>query len=115
MEIRFADNRPTGEFALVLPVAGKDRKNLASLGPAQPTVAAALDRQRFEGEASTVSEQFINENGNVRRLLVIGVGSGTNGEDAAEKLGGTAVARLLTSGEKKAVIDISGAGYDLDS
>ena len=35
--------------------------------------------------------------------------------EAAEKLGGTAVARLLTSGEKKAVIDLSGLGYDADA
>jgi len=57
-----------------------------------------------------VSEQFVEENGALRRLLVVGVGS--NGEQSAEKLGGTAVARLLTSGEKKAVIDVS--GYDAD-
>jgi leucyl aminopeptidase len=113
MQIRFADARPSGEYALVLPVAGKDRATLSSLGGAQQAVAAALDRQRFEGDASSVSEQFINENGNVRRLLVIGVG--TNGGDTAEKLGGTAVARLLTSGEKTAVIDVSGIGYDADA
>nr|NUR38403.1 leucyl aminopeptidase [Sphingomonas sp.] len=34
---------------------------------------------------------------------------------AAEKLGGAAAARLQTSGEKKAVIDISGLGYDADA
>jgi leucyl aminopeptidase len=113
MQIRFADTRPSGEYALVLPVAGKDRASLGSLGDAQQAVGAALDRQRFEGEAAGVSEQFISENGTIRRLLVIGVG--TNGGDATEKLGGTAVARLLTSGEKTAVIDISGAGYDADA
>jgi leucyl aminopeptidase len=112
MQVRFADSRPTGEYALVLPVAGKDRKSLGLLGPAQPTVVAALDRQRFEGDASAVSEQFVDDSGTVRRLLVVGVGSGTNGGDAAEKLGGAAAARLLTSGEKRAVIDISSLGYD---
>ena len=35
--------------------------------------------------------------------------------EAAEKLGGTAAARLLTSGETKAVIDVSGLGYDADA
>ena len=110
MQIRFADTRPSGDYALVLPVAGKDRTSLSSLGPAQQGVVTALDRQRFEGDASSVSEQFVEENGALRRLLVVGVGS--NGEQSAEKLGGTAVARLLTSGEKKAVIDVS--GYDAD-
>jgi leucyl aminopeptidase len=113
MQIRFADSRPTGDYALVLPVAGKDRANLGSLGAAQQGVVAALDRQRFEGDAAAVSEQFVNENGSVRRLLVIGVGV-QNGDQAAEKLGGTAVARLLTSGEKRVVIDLSGANYDAD-
>ena len=110
MQIRFADTRPSGDYALVLPVAGKDRTSLNSLGPAQQGVVTALDRQRFEGDAASVSEQFVEENGALRRLLVVGVGS--NGEQSAEKLGGTAVARLLTSGEKKAVIDVS--GYDAD-
>jgi leucyl aminopeptidase len=115
MQIRFADNRPTGEYALVLPVAGKDRAPLGSLGEAQAAVGAALDRQRFEGDGSSVSEQFVSEGGAVRRLLLVGVGAGTNGSDSAEKLGGTAVARLLTSGEKTAVIDVGGLGYDADA
>jgi leucyl aminopeptidase len=115
MQIRFADSRPSGEYALVLPVAGKDRSALGSLGSAQQAVGAALDRQRFEGDAASVSEQFVDDNGTARRILLVGVGAGKNGEDAAEKLGGTAAARLLASGEKKAVIDVSGLDYDADS
>jgi leucyl aminopeptidase len=115
MQISFAETRPTGDYALVLPVAGKDRASLASLGAAQQTVGAALDRQRFEGEGSNVSEQFAEEGGAVRRILIVGLGAGTAAGDAAEKLGGTAAARLLTSGEKKAVIDVSALGYDADA
>ena len=115
MQIRFADSRPGGDYALVLPVAGKDRSSLASLGPAQAVVAATLDRQRFEGEAASVSEQFIDDNGTARRLLVVGVGAGTSPRETAEKLGGTAVARLLTSGEKSAVIEIGALGFNSDS
>ena len=115
MQISFADTRPTGDYALVLPVAGKDRASLASLGAAQQGVGAALDRQRFEGESSNVSEQFAEEGGAVRRVLIVGLGAGTAAADAAEKLGGTAAARLLTSGEKKAVIDVSALGYDADA
>ena len=114
MKIDFADTRPQGEYALVLPVAGKDRSSLASLGQAQQAVSAALDRQRFEGEGSSVSEQFIDQGGVVRRLIVVGIGAGADRNDSAEKLGGTAAARLLTSGDKKAVIDVSGQGFDAD-
>jgi leucyl aminopeptidase len=114
MKIRFADARPQGDYALVVPVAGKDRSTLAALGTAGEAVAAALDRQRFEGEGSSVSEQFIAD-GKVRRLLVIGTGNGAAGREAAEKLGGTAAARLQTSGEETAVIDVSGLRYDADT
>ena len=66
MQIRFADSRPAGDYALVLPVAGKDRSGLGSLGSAQQAVGrAALDRQRFEGEAASASEQFIDDDGSV--------------------------------------------------
>src|SRR5689334_13910169 len=115
MQIRFADSRPAGDYALVLPVGGKDRSNLASLGAAQKQVTATLDRQRFEGDGAAVSEQFIDEKGATRRLLLIGTGVGAAPSEAAEKLGGTAAARLQTSGEKTAVIDVTGLGYDADT
>ena len=115
MQIRFAETRPGGDYALVLPVSGKDRSSLASLGAQQQAVAGALDRQRFEGESASVSEQFIDDNGTVRRLLIVGTSASASPRETAEKLGGTVVARLLTSGEKSAVIDIGGLGYDADS
>jgi leucyl aminopeptidase len=115
MKIEFAASRPEGDYALVLPVAGKDRSPLGSLGPSQQAVNAALDRQRFEGDASSASEQFIDDSGTTRRLLVVGIGAGTSPREAAEKLGGTAVARLLTSGETRIVVDVTGLGYDADA
>jgi len=115
MQIRYADSRPAGEFALVLPVAGKDRTSLGALGASRQAVSVALDRQRFEGEVSSATEQFVDDNGSVRRVLLVGTGTGTSPGEAAEKLGGTAAARLQTSGEKTAVIDLSNLGYDSDA
>jgi leucyl aminopeptidase len=115
MKIAFADQRPDGDFALVLPVAGKDRSSLGSLGPAQQSVAGALDRQRFEGDASSAAEQFVDDGGTLRRVLVVGIGAASSPEEAAEKLGGTTVARLLTSGETRAVIDLTGLNFDADA
>ena len=115
MQIRFADSRPAGDYALVLPVAGKERSSLKSLGASQGSVAAALDRSRFEGESSSASEQFIDEDGTVRRLLILGTGTGVLPAEAAEKLGGAAAGRLQTSGEKIAVIDLAGLNYDADA
>src|SRR4051794_39517989 len=115
MQIRFADSRPAGDYALVLPVAGKDRSTLGSLGASQSAIVEALDRSRFEGDASSASEHFIDDKGSVRRLVVIGVGAGNSPADASEKLGGTAASKLQTSGEKTAVIDLTGLNYDADA
>ncbi|GAA4759225.1 leucyl aminopeptidase [Sphingomonas daechungensis] len=115
MKIRFADSRPTGDFALVLPAGGKNRIALDSLGKARAEVDAALKRQRFEGDSGSAAELFVPADGGVRRLVVVGTGDGTSPQDAAEKLGGALVARLLTSGETHAVLDVTGLKYDADA
>ena len=104
MKISFADRRPTGDFALVAPVAGGGKDGALSLGDEYGAHGPALKRQRFEGEAGSVAEQFAGD----RRILFVGLGKEPSKPDAAEKLGGTAGARLLTSGEKTAVIDLAG-------
>lgn len=116
MQIRFADQLPSSAHALVLPVAGVERGNLASLGEARAAVEAAARGQRFEGEAGAVAETWTGGTGGapVRRLVLIGTGSASDGP-AAEKLGGSAVARLLTSGEKVVAIDLAGTRFDSDS
>ena len=113
MQIHFADSRPAGDYALVLPVAAKSRAALESLGADQPAAEAALNRQRFDGESGSTAEAYLASDWG-RRLLLVGTGESSDSK-AAEKLAGTAVARLLTSGETHAVIDISGAGFDSDA
>ena len=115
MQIRFADSRPSGEFALVLPVAGKNRASLQGLGAQKAAVEAALNRQRFEGDSGNSAELFVPADGGVRRLLVVGTGEGSAPGEGAEKLGGAVSARLLTSGETHAVVDLSGTGFDADA
>ena len=115
MKIRFAATRPSGDYALVLPVAGKDLKALASLGSAEAGMRAALERQRFEGEASSAAEYFAEVDGSTRRIIAVGIGSDPKPAQAAEKLGGTTAARLLTSGETHAVIDLGGCDFDADT
>ncbi len=115
MQIRFAESRPVGDYALALPIAGKDRSALGQVGAAGAAAGAALDRQRFEGEAASAAEHFFDDEGTVRRLVVVGIGSGVKPAEAAEKLGGTLVGRLLTSGESKVVIDLNGLDFDADA
>jgi len=114
MQIRFSDSRPTGDFALVLPSAGTVRPGIDSLGGAKSAVEAVIKRSRFDGDSGSVVETFLDTDGG-RRLLVIGTGSDGNAGEAAEKLAGTAVARLLTSGETSVVIDLTGLKYDADA
>ena len=111
MQIRFAGTRPAGSYALILPVAGSNRDSLGSLGADRAAVEAAARAQRFEGEAGGTAEAFVE--GGARRVLLVGTGS--NGDASAEKLGGTAVAKLLLSGETHGVIDLGGAGFSADA
>ncbi|HXG99441.1 MAG TPA: leucyl aminopeptidase [Sphingomicrobium sp.] len=114
MQIRFAAQRPSGDHSLVIPVAGSERTALESFGAAKAGIEAAIKRQRFEGEAGSSAEHYLDSDGG-RRLLFIGVGTDAADGDSAEKLGGTVTAKLLTSGESSAVIDLSGAGFDADA
>ena len=114
MQIRFTDTRPSGDYALVLPAAGTKRPGLDSLGSAKAGIEAALKRNRFDGDSGAVSEHFVDgDKGG--RLLVVGTGADIAAADAAEKLGGAVVARLLASGEREAVIDLTGFEYDADA
>ncbi|MEO7602311.1 MAG: leucyl aminopeptidase [Sphingomicrobium sp.] len=110
MKISFADSRPTGDYALVVPVVGGGKDGALKLGEEYSSHSPALARQRFEGEAGSAAEQFAGD----RRILFVGLGKETGKPDVAEKLGGTAVARLLTSGEKTAVIDLGGLKSSAD-
>ena len=114
MKISFAATRPAGDYALVIPSAGNKRPGLKSLGAASSAVEAAIKRQRFDGEASSVVEHILDGD-QPHRLLVVGTGAGVAPAEAAEKLGGVVVARLLLSGETHVVIDLTGLDYDADS
>ena len=112
MQIRFAASRPSGDHALILPIAGASRASLDAFGAAKGGIEAAIKRQRFDGEAGSGAEHYLDSDGG-RRLVLIGMGSEAK-PDSAERLGGAVTARLLTSGEREAVIDLSGSGLDAD-
>jgi leucyl aminopeptidase len=108
MQIRFSNRLPDGSHALVLPASSADAQSVRNLGG---QLEAALTNQRFDGESGTVVEHFhVN-----RRVVVVGTGKNGTKDDGPEKLGGNAVAHLLTSGEKSAVIDLTDLGYDADA
>ena len=113
MQIRFAPQRPSGDHALAIPVAGTARGGLDAFGAAKAGIEAAIKRQRFDGEAGTSADHYLDSDGG-RRLLLVGMGKDAK-PDSPERLGGAVTAKLLTSGEREAVIDLTGAGYDADN
>lgn len=115
MKVSFAARRPQGSFALAIPVRGEDMlsERLSDLDERARTLASrAAEAQRFEREAGAVIETFIDEGDSVRRLLLVGMGSNRGEPAIHERVGGTLVARLLTSGETRLVIDLSGLAID---
>ena len=79
----------------------------AELGGA---VARAVASARFDGEAAAVVE-LLGQAG--MRVLIVGLGDEAKRDAGAwERIGGAIAARLLTSGETAATIDLAGSGAD---
>jgi leucyl aminopeptidase len=115
MKISFASERPAGAYALALPIWSEDMVSdrLGGFDPATRAVAArAAEAQRFEREAASVAETFVADGEGARRLLLIGLGDRRQDDSLFEKVGGALTARLLTSGETRIVIDLTGLGLD---
>ncbi|QPQ55658.1 leucyl aminopeptidase [Allosphingosinicella flava] len=111
MKVTFAAARPSGPFALALPVRGEDMlaDRLSQFDEAARTLAArAAEAQRFERETGAIAESFILEGETARRLLLVGLGTKRDDEALFERVGGALAAHLLTSGEKKLVVDLTG-------
>jgi leucyl aminopeptidase len=115
LKISFASQRPNGSFALAIPVWSEDLLNERLSGLPEGTrnlAARAAEAQRFEREAASVAETFIEEGGAVRRVLLVGLGANRGDDALYERAGGALTARLLTSGERRLVIDLDGANLD---
>jgi len=117
IKVSFAASRPDGAYALAIPVRSEemvaDRLGGLDAG-ARALVARAADAQRFEREAAAIAETFIEEDDQVRRLLLVGLGAQRDDEALYEKAGGALTARLLTSGETRLVVDFSGTDIRAD-
>ncbi|WP_267393049.1 MULTISPECIES: leucyl aminopeptidase [unclassified Sphingomonas] len=109
MEIRFV-SAVAPEAPIVALAVEKDagRTSWAGLEEgAQALATAAAKAQRFEGEAGSLVELFVQTGGTTRQLLLLGVGAGS--EVDWEKAGGALTAKLLTSGATEVVADIAAA------
>ena len=87
MKVCFANDRPSGAYALAIPVWSEDMlaERLGSLDAAGRGLAArAAEAQRFEREAAAIAETFVNEGDAARRLLLIGLG-GKRDDDGGDE------------------------------
>ncbi|CAA9538242.1 MAG: Cytosol aminopeptidase PepA [uncultured Sphingosinicella sp.] len=113
MKVSFADTRPSGSYALAIPVWGEDMLSdrLNGLDENARTLAArSAEAQRFEREPAAIAETFVTEGNTARRLLLVGLGGKRDDEALYEKVGGALAAKLLISGETRLVVDASGTG-----
>jgi leucyl aminopeptidase len=109
MQITFSADAPAASAdVLVLPVAKDGMVRLRPAGLDEATVSllrAAAVASRFEGEAGAAAETFALAGGDVRRIVLLGVGAGAEAD--WEKAGGALTARLLTSGAEGATVDLA--------
>lgn len=107
MRIQFIDAVPPFAPSIIARVVNQD-----SL-PADivPVVAAGAKASRFTGKAAQLFEAFVEKDGAVSRLVLVGLGeAGASGRlGAVERAGAALVAKYLTSGETALTIDLTGA------
>ena len=111
MRIIFADSQPEGAFALALPFRkGADfPQNLPGVEASGVILAnAAAKAARFEGDAAATAETIVPAGESTRRVVLFGLGEKPDSL-TWERVGGALTARLLLSGEKKLVVDLSSA------
>ena len=108
MEITFAPSLPTPAPRLVARLVLQD-----SL-PADLPLAASegATAARFKGKAGQVFETFLETEGKLARLALVGAGKASEDKRklALERAGGALTARYLVSGETELALDFSGTG-----
>ena len=106
MQIRFSPSRPADVAVLVLPVEKDGFDRLVPSGIGGETLGllrGAASAGRFEGEAGSITEVFLPAGDQVARILLLGVGSGS--EPDFERAGGALTARYLASGVTSITVD----------
>ena len=72
-------------------------------------IARAVAAARFDGDVASVLELFAPANSAATRVLVVGLGPLAKADAAVfEKIGGSIAAKLITSGETRVTVDLTG-------
>ncbi|MFM7029100.1 MAG: leucyl aminopeptidase [Chakrabartia sp.] len=112
MSLRFSAALPEAAPCVIVPIA-KDGLATATLSGDAAVIDAAAKAARFSGDAGSIVDLHHGVAGQVQRLVLVGTG----GESLAEmeKAGAAASARLLTSGETSAALDLAAAGRPISA
>ena len=103
MEIALSPNRPeTDALAFAVAKGGFDALPLA----AAATIAGAAKAARFAGEAGATLEIFVEEDGRLLRVVLAGVGGGSDAD--YEKAGAGIAAKLLNSCAAHVAVEFPG-------
>ena len=111
MQVIFSATRPADAAVLALPVEkdGLDRMPAGTLDDATlALVRGAARAGRFEGEAGGIAEIFVPGGDAAHRILLLGVGSGSEAD--YERAGGALTARFLVSGVTAITVDFAALG-----
>jgi leucyl aminopeptidase len=80
-------------------------------GGSDERYSRAMQTARFEGEVSSIVEVLAPAGIDATRVLLVGIGTPTAADRGSfERIGGALAARLLTSGEKRLTVDMTGLG-----
>lgn len=101
MDIAFSPTRPAADTLVFAVEKGGSLDTLPVA--AASTLAAGAASARFTGEASSSFETYVEEAGQVMRIVLLGMGAGSDAD--LEKAGGALTAKLLTSGATHAVVE----------
>ena len=103
MDIQFSSIRPDADtLVFAVPKGGFDALPLA----AASTLSAGAAAVRFTGETGASFESFVEEGGRTVRILLLGIGAGS--ESDMEKAGAALTAKLSTSGATHAAVEFFG-------
>ncbi|MGC4251763.1 MAG: leucyl aminopeptidase [Sphingobium sp.] len=110
MDIAFSPSRPDAD-TLVFAVSKGAVETLPLT--ASPTLTAGAAAARFTGEPGTSFESFAEEGGKVLRILLLGIGAGSEAD--LERAGGALTAKLATSGAVHAAVEFPGGASGKDA
>ena len=106
MNFNFANERPADADAIIFAIAENGLDDFDLKLEQANIIKAGAKAARFAGKLGEVFETFVTEADKVLRVVLTGLGTGK--PNNAESAGGSAIAKILASGARHAVIEPSG-------